>query len=500
MKPIIARPRPRTTDSPGGPCGVTAFLALFVLWGCVSVGPDYVPPETAVPPTWHAVMDDSLAPVPADPETLARWWAALDDAVLTDLIERAVTGNIDLQTALARIREARARRGISQAGFYPTVDAFGAYTRSRGSDSSGSGREVELYSTGLDAGWELDVFGGTRRSVEAADADLAASWEDLNHVLVSLLAEVAFNYIDVRALQARIAVAEANARTQEETYLLARSRHEAGLTDALAVQSALYNLAGTRAQIPTLRTSLDGAQNRLAVLLGEAPGTLHPELSAERAIPVPPATVAVGVPADTVRQRPDVRRAERQLAAQTARIGVATADLYPRFTLFGAVGYDASSLGNLVDSDNLGWRFGPRISWRLFQGGAIRQNIEVRSALQDQALTHYQTTVLGALEEAENALTAYVGEQLRRESLIQATEAAEEAFQLARDQYEAGLVDFNTVLIAQRSLLSFQDQLAQSEGTVTINLVRLYKAMGGGWEAGGDNLYLGSAHEPTTDR
>lgn len=470
----------------------TFLLAVFGFGGCATVGPDYVPPDTAVPTHWHAAMADGLVPTAPDAQTLARWWATLDDPVLNRLVEDAVAGNIELQTARARVREARARRGISQAGYYPVIDASGSYTRSR----SGDRESVTLYSTGLDAGWELDLFGGTRRSVEAADADLEADREDLNHVLVSLLAEVALNYVEMRALQARIAVAEANALAQEETYQLALSRYEAGLTDALAVQSALYNLAGTRAQIPTLRTFLEGAQNRLAVLLGEPPGTLQALLAEKRAIPVPPATVAVGVPADTVRQRPDVRRAERRLAAQTARVGVATADLYPRFTLFGAIGYDASSLGNLFDDSSLGWRFGPRISWRLFQGNAIRQNIEVRTALQEQALTHYQATLLFALEEAENALTAYVGEQLRRESLVEATNAAALAFQLARDQFEAGLVDFTTVLVAQRSLLSFQDQLAQSAGTVTTNLVRLYKALGGGWVAAEEEPYPGIARHP----
>lgn len=479
----MRRPYPLPTQSRQRyiAASLVALWAPLLFWACAAVGPDYAPPPMDVPSHWQAAMADGLVPTPAAADTLAQWWTTLDDPLLTDLIQRAVADNIDLRTARARVREARARRGVSQAGRFPTLDASGAYTRSGSTDAGGSTRETDLYSVGLDAGWEVDIFGGTRRSVEAADADLDASREDLSHVLVTLSAEVALNYIELRTLQTRIAVAEANLRSQEETYILARSRYEAGLTDALAVQSALYNLAGTRSQIPTLQSNLESTRNRLAVLLGRAPGVLHPELAAQRAIPVPPATVAVGVPADTVRQRPDVRRAERQLAAQTARIGVATAELYPKFRLLGAIGYDAPALGDLLDSTRLAWRLGPRISWRLFEGGAIRQNIEVRSALQEQALHQYQATLLAALEEAENVLTAYVGEQLRRETLVQANEAAETAFQLARDQYEAGLVDFTTVLVAQRSLLSFQDQLAQSEGTVTTNLVRLYKAMGGGW-------------------
>jgi NodT family efflux transporter outer membrane factor (OMF) lipoprotein len=343
----------------------------------------------------------------------------------------------------------------------------------------------------------LDIFGGVRRSVEAADANLAASQESLSNALVSLLAETALNYIDVRTLQARIAVAEANSKAQEDTYQLTRSRYEAGLSDELAVESARYTLASTQAQIPTLRTGLESAMNRLAVLLGAPPGSVHAELTPTAPIPVPPVGVAVGVPADTLRHRPDVRQAERQLAAQTARIGVAKAELYPKFSLLGSIGYDSLSSGDLLDSASRSWRYGPSIQWRLFDGGAIRQNIEVQSALQEQALKQYQSTVLGALEEAENALTAYVGEQLRRDSLVIATKAASLAFQLSRNQYEAGLVDFSVVLIAQRALLSLEDQLAESEGTVTTDLVRIYKALGGGWTLMRDEDALGMAPRPS---
>lgn len=456
-------------------------MAMAVLIGCPAVGPDYVRPETEVPDNWHTNMDDGLQPAPVPVTTLANWWTTLHDPLLSSLVERALAGNIDLQTAQARVREARARRGISRAGYFPTLDAGGSYTKSRSSESSGLGQENELYSAGFDAGWELDIFGGVRRSVEAADADLAASQEDMNSVLVSLLAETALNYIDVRTLQARIGVAEANAKAQAETYQLTRSRFRAGLTDELAVQGASYTLAGTRAQIPTLKTGLEGAMNRLAVILGETPGAVHEELAKQSPIPVPPLSVAVGVPAETLRNRPDIRRAERQLAAQTARIGVAKSELYPKFSLFGTLGYEALSSSDLFDSGSLAWGFGPQISWRLFSGGAVRQNIEVQSARQEQSLKNYQSTVLSALEEAENALTAYISEQVRRDYLIKAVDAATQAFQLARDQYQAGLVDFSVVLIAQLSMLSYADQLAQSEGTVTTNLIRIYKSLGGGW-------------------
>ncbi len=316
--------------------------------------------------------------------------------------------------------------------------------------------------------------------MEAAGADLQASQEDLRNVLVSLLAEVALNYLDVRTFQVRLAVAEANLEAQSETYQLTQWRYEAGLSDELAVQQARYNLESTRSQIPTLRTGLEEAMNRIAVLLGEQPGKVHTELEKREPIPVPPLKVAVGVPADLLRRRPDVRQAERQLAAQTARIGVATADLYPKFTLSGSIGLEALSLSNRPPA-GLTLSGGPQITWAIFKAGAIRQNIEVQSALQEQALIQYEAAVLGALEEVENALVAYAEEQRRRDDLREATEAAQKAVDLAQHKYQAGLTDFNNVLDAQRSLLSFQEQLAQSDGTVTSNLVRLYKALGGGW-------------------
>jgi outer membrane protein, multidrug efflux system len=461
---------------------ISASLSLAALAGCAAVGPEYVKPKIEVPPGWHSAVVDGLRPAPPEPAAMTHWWTVLDDPELSSLIQRAIGGNLDLQTAQARVREARARRGISKADFYPSLDASASAAKTRTSESTGNQRETGLYSAGFDALWELDVFGGVRRSVEVADAELEASRENLGSVLVSLLAEVALNYIDVRTLQARIGVAEANARAQEETYQLTRSRYEAGLSDELAVQEALYTLAGTQADIPTLKTGLQNSMNRLAVLLGVAPGTLHSELTAQRQLPVPPLSVAVGVPAEAIRRRPDVRQAERQLAAQTARIGVATAELYPKFALLGSLGTQSLSIGDLFSSGNLAYSIGPQISWHLFSGGAVRQNIEVQSALQEQALKQYRATVLAALEEAENALTAYVDEQVRRDALVTATDAADKAFHLARNQYQAGLIDFSDVLIAQRSLLSFQDQLAQSTGVVVADLVRIYKSLGGGWQ------------------
>ncbi len=293
--------------------------------------------------TWHSELKGGLISEEMNPQTLAAWWTILNDQELSSLIDRAVSGNLDLKKARARIREARARRGIAKADLFPTLDATGSATWSRTSKDTGSGKTNDLYSANFDAGWELDIFGGLRRSVEAAEADLQASEEDLRDVLVSLLAEVALNYIDVRTSQVQISVAEANLEAQSETYQLTQWRYEAGLSDELAVQQARYSLENTRSLIPTLRTGLEEAMNRIAVLLGEQPGKVHSELEKREPIPVTPLNVAVGVPADLLRRRPDVRQAERELAAQTARIGVATADLYPKLTLSGSIGLEALS-------------------------------------------------------------------------------------------------------------------------------------------------------------
>jgi NodT family efflux transporter outer membrane factor (OMF) lipoprotein len=460
---------------------VLTALSMYAFSGCAPVGPDYVRVEPDVPEQWHTEAGGGLVSDRPSLKTLARWWNSLEDPELSSLEERAVKGNLSLKEARARVREARALRGIEKASLFPALNVSGSMKDYRDSENSRMYDQGTLYAAGFDAGWELDVFGGVRRSVEAAQAGLEATQEDLHDVLVSLLAEVALNYVDVRTYQARLAAAEGNIKAQEETYELSLSRYHAGLIDRLAVEQAGYNLERGRSQIPPLQTGLEGAKNRLAVLLGEKPGSLHQELSENRPIPVPPVAVAVGVPAETLRQRPDVRRAERNLAAQTARIGVATADLYPKLRLSGTIGLESVSSGDLLEWASRTWTIGPSASWNIFDAGAIRRNIEVQTTRQEQALIRYESVVLSALEEVENVLVAYAEEKRRRESLAAASASAERADLLARDQYEAGLVDFIDVLDAQRALLSLQDELAQSDGAAVSNLIRLYKALGGGW-------------------
>lgn len=453
----------------------------FLLAGCAAVGPDYVPPDLAAPKGWNTALSGGLTATPPDARTLAGWWSTFNDPALTQLIERAVDGNLDLGLGRARVREARARRGIARADAFPTVNLSGSAARVRTSQETGLGRVNDLYDAGFDAGWELDLFGGVRRSVEAAEASLAASREGLHDVMVSLLAEVALNYVEVRSFQTRLTLAQANQKAQEQTYGMVTTRSRTGLTSNLDLEQARYNLEETRSQIPLLQTGLEQAKNRLAVLLGENPGSLKDELAERKAIPTPPLKIAVGVPADALRRRPDIRKAERELAAQTAVVGVATARLYPGFTLSGSIGLEALSLANLFENQSKTFGLGPSFKWNIFDAGRIRRNIEVKNAIQEQALLAHEAAVLKALAEVENALTGYAKEQVRQRSLEAAAGAAQRAVEIAQDQYRSGLSDFQNVLNGQRALLSLQDQLAQSQGAVASDLISLYKALGGGW-------------------
>jgi NodT family efflux transporter outer membrane factor (OMF) lipoprotein len=463
--------------------GLMGAAVVLTAAGCMTVGPDYTPAVPDVPSRWHTGLEDGLKTGSVSLESMAGWWKHLNDDTLSGLEVRALEGSLDIRAARARLLEARALRGISRAGFFPTLNAGASLNEFRTSENGTAGfsSDGELYSLGFDAGWEVDLFGGVKRSVEAAQADLEAAEADLRDVLVSLQAEVALNYIEVRTYQARLASAEANIKAQEETYALTRSRYQAGMISELAMQQALYGLERSRAALPPLESGLASAKNRLAVLMGEQPGALHGLLAAPAPIPVLPPTFVVDVPAETLRNRPDIRRAERQLAAQTARVGVATADLYPKLNLLGSIGLESVSAGDFLDSGSRRWSVGPSASWSVFNAGAVRQNIAVQSARQEQALIQYEATVLQALEDVENVLTAYAKEQNRHTSLAAAVAAAKRADELAREQYTAGLVDFGNVLDSQRALLVLEDSLAQNEGTMVSNLVRLYKAFGGGW-------------------
>jgi NodT family efflux transporter outer membrane factor (OMF) lipoprotein len=435
---------------------IAAAVLLTVSAAC-TVGPDYQRPDIPVPDQWTEELTTGVFQGDAE---LAEWWTALNDPALDALIQRAAERNLDLRIATARIDQSRARLRITTGERFPDLDGTGQATRFR----------------------EIDLWGRVRRSVESATADLAASMEDRRDVRVSLFAEVATTYIELRTIQDQLAIARSNVKTQEGSLELANSRFKNGISPELDVKQAESNLATTESSIPGLAQRESQAINRLALLLGEYPARLRGELSKPAPTPLPPTRVVVGIPANLLRQRPDVRAAERRLAAQTAKIGVATADLYPQFTLSGNIGWTADNGGNLIGSDSRTWGIGPSMSWNLFDGGRVRGRIDLEDARTEESLATYERTILTAVEEVENALTAYVREQERRDALDRAVEAARRAAELSRDQYKKGLTDFNNVLDSERTVLQLEDDLATSRGRVTANLAALYKALGGGWK------------------
>ena len=458
-----------------GAC-VAALLAV-ALGGCAAVGPDYSEPQLAVPAGWSAGTGTDAM----DAVLLARWWHGFGDPVLDRLVADALAANLDLAQARARLREARARRGVAGAALAPSVDASLSGSRSRSSGQSGSGSTRELYSAGFDASWELDVFGGVRRSVEAAQADLEASVESLSDTRVSLAAEVALNYIDLRTAEQRLAIAEESIAYRGENHQIIRWRQQAGLVSELDLAQATTDLESTRAVLPPLRTAVTEAKNRLAVLLGRNPGELESLVHADRPIPLAAGEIVAAIPADTLRQRPDVRVAERRLAAQTARLGEAEAARYPSFRLSGSLGLEALELDALADRGaNTHSLFGG-ITAPVFNAGRIAANIEIQDALVEQARLAYRAAVLAALEEVENALTAVANTDARRVKLAEAAAAARTTLAIAEYRYASGLADFLSVLDAQRTQLSLDEQLAGSTGELARAQARLYKALGGGW-------------------
>lgn len=447
------------------------------------VGPNFQQPQTSLPAGWAGPTAESRSASPAE-EELARWWTLFDDPTLVALVEKAVQSNLDLKQAEARIRQARAVRGIVAAGSGPALDAGGAYQRSRAPGSANGKSEgvvSDQYQAGFDAGWELDIFGGVRRAIEAADADLQAAVESRRDVMVTLTAEVARNYIELRAFQQRIAIALRNLETQKHSAGLTRQRFQGGFVGGLDVAKADAQVATTSSLIPLLEAAARQSIFSLSVLLGRDPTALIPQLAPAAVIPAAPPAIPPGVPADLLRRRPDIRRAEAEIHAATARIGVATADLFPRFIISGSIGLRASDFGSWFDWTNRIWSFGPSASWNLFEMGRTRSNIEQQHALQDQSLITYQQTVLTALQEVENALIASAKEAEHRRALVEAVIANRKAVDLATTLYTLGYTDFLNVLNAQRSLFASEDALVQSTGSMSTNLVALFKALGGGW-------------------
>jgi NodT family efflux transporter outer membrane factor (OMF) lipoprotein len=467
-----------------------SFSLLLPATVACAVGPRYKRPELPVPKAWQ---ESPVAEAAANGTTLERWWTAFHDPILDRLVARAVEGNLDLKIAAARIREARAARGIAAAAALPQVGVEGAYSRARRSDAvppfksapGGSSpfgpREQNAFEAGFDAGWEIDVFGGVRRDKEAALAQFEAAEEARRDVLVTLLADVARNYAELRAAQQQLQILEETLRSERDTLGLAKARLDAGLGTELDVARAEGLLAANAAQRPVLERLARQAVYRLGVLLGRHPGALAPELEAPGAIPPAPPEIPPTLPSELLSRRPDLRRAERELAAATPRVGVARADLFPRFSILGSLGRRSEDAGDLSSGISQFWSFLPLVRWPIFSGGRIRANIRVQDARQEQALRLYEKAVLTALEEVENALSALTRERRRQESLRASVAANRRALELAMDRYTSGLESFLSVLDAQRSVYAAEDQLVQSERNAVVALISVYKSLGGGW-------------------
>jgi multidrug efflux system outer membrane protein len=465
-----------------------ASLSLALICsGCMVVGPDYAEPEISLPDVWHErvaqqVSDGSQA-------RLQTWWTVLEDPKLDELIERARSANLGLQTAASRVRQARDQLAIASGARMPAIDGAGQISKTRQSDDGeleqlapADGFDSQnLYEFGIDASWEIDLFGRLQRSIESATAQYGASIEAERDVMVTLFAEVALAYTTIREFQNRLGYARNNVSLQQDSLALAEERFRTGLSSKLDVVQARSNLETTRAVIPSLETARTQTLNRLAVLLGSQPGSLQSEFSTSKPIPRIQEPLQVSVPTDVVRQRPDIRRAERMLAARTAEIGVATAYLYPDLSLSGFFGLQSRSLNDLLNTDSKMWGIATPVRWSIYNGGQVRGNIRVQQELADQALIEYRQAVLDALAEVEGSLIAYNNEGQRLASLRSAVDATREAVQLTLVQYNTGLTDFNNVMGMQRYLFQLEDQLAVSQARVTMELVGLYKALGGGW-------------------
>lgn len=457
-----------------------ALLALLA--GC-TVGPDYVKPEIATPP---AFQNAPTAPATADPQAVAAWWGNLKDPALTSIIETALAANHDVRLAVARLDEARALLGVSRAARGPSVDANASADRSRSSETTPNGGrfksdEDDTYTVGAGASWELDFFGRVRRSVEASQADLDAAEASVHDAQVLIAAEVARRYVDLRGAQKRLEVNQQAVKVRQESLDLSKALVRTGLSAELDVAQAEAEVASRQAAAPAFETLILQNAQALAVLCGKHASELLPLVNDPALIPAAPEALAVGAPAELLMRRPDLRRAERNLAAATARIGVATADLYPRFNLLGNFSLSAANPGDLYDLDSRGYSFGPSMTWSVFSNGRVRSNIDAADARTRQSLISYEKSVLVAVREVEDGLVAWSKERVRLSSLEKAVAADQRAVELAQSLLKSGLSSLTPVLDNQRRLYEAQDQSVQSQIAVTQNAILVYKAMGGGW-------------------
>jgi NodT family efflux transporter outer membrane factor (OMF) lipoprotein len=487
---------------------IPAAAALLLLAGC-TVGPNFETPEWLSPASWFAKKAEPIQRTPSlpiaepiDPE----WWNLFKDPELTALERRVAAENLDVQAATVRLAESRAQLGIVGAAQFPNFNANGSYTRQKASNlgvfskapnalgangASGSTtggvtsnelNAFDVYQVGFDASWEIDLWGRVRRSVESSTASVEASAEARRDTLISNLAELARDYIQLRGIQLQLQIARDNTKTAQQSLQLTQQRATGGVTTDLDVANAAAQLRTTEAQIPALEQQESEFINAISLLLGQPPNTLQAELIKPKPVPPIPPRIPVGVPSELARRRPDIRQAEAQLHATTADIGVAVANFYPSVTLTGSVGLQSLQPWQMFNLNARNFAAGPGITIPIFEGGQLRATLVLRKAQQQEAAIFYQKTVLGAWHEVDNALTAYRTEQVRRDRLAEAVAQNQRALSLAQSRYQEGVADFLQVLTAQQNLLSTQQQLALATTNVSANLVAVYKALGGGWE------------------
>lgn len=451
----------------------TLLLVSVLSLSACAAGPDYKAPQSTYNSDW---VSPGVEAVDA-PSIQLDWWTVFDDPLLESFIARAVQENKDVAVASANLRRARALYRESRGPFWPQVAAGGGVTRSKS-----NGDVDNLYDAGFDASWEVDVFGGTRRAAEAARARTGSALAGYDDVMLSTLSEVARNYYEARGLQKRITNTQTNTRLLRETSDLIRARVDAGEATEFDLSRAQGEYELTRARLPNLEAELYATIFNLSVLLGEPPEALLDEMKAVKPLPTPPDVVPVGLRGDILRRRPDVRMAERELAAAVADIGVETSELFPKFFLTGDIGSQARLFGDLFTASGGLWSLGSIVQWSVFEGGAIRARIDAAKADKDAALASYEKTVLTALADAESALTRYGRELETRKRLTQGVQSRRRAVSLARTLFDAGEEDYLAVLDAQRELISSEDDLIQSETATITKLITLYTALGGGWE------------------
>jgi NodT family efflux transporter outer membrane factor (OMF) lipoprotein len=470
---------------------ILIFLLIFCA-GCTSwreyrcngfkVGPNYKRPDARTAEQWIDAGNPNINDAaPKD----AAWWDTLNDPILNTFVYTAYRQNLTLRVAGQRILEARARRDIAAGNLFPqTQEATGSYTRNNTSKNSpmGYGGNYNEWQVGTNLAWELDFWGRFRRAVESANASLDASVENYDDVLVLLLAEVSQQYVNVRTAEQRLEYALKNVETQRESLELASAKFANGATTQLDVTQGESTLAQTEAAIPPLESSRRQAMNQICILMGMPPKDINDLLNGHQPIPSAPPDIALGIPADLLRRRPDIRRAEREVAAQSAKIGIATAELYPHFSITGSVYLDAERFKDLFNSNSFGGSIGPSFNWNILNYGRLVNGIRVQDAIFQELVFTYQNTVLKANAEAENGVVAFLNTQRQARFLATSTHAAEKSVDLVRSQYEAGKTDFNRVLTVEQALTQQQDQLAVAQGNVVQSMVQIYKALGGGWQ------------------